>query len=144
MALGNMHIRSFGKSRLGRVGLWAALLAVFFQMVIPIGHDPIELWTGTRCPGLDLPAASDRHRDAGTARAALDTQSRQSSAQEHGQACPIFQTFLYLAPLGSAGPPPLPAPAFARLHFSLAEWAGLTPAAGSFSRPFPRAPPARA
>jgi hypothetical protein len=126
------------------VGLWAALFAVFCQVTIPIGHDPIELLAGERCPGLDLPVAGSQHREAGSAQRTADAQPLQPAADGHGHTCPIFQTFTYLAPLGSSGPPPLPVPAFARSHHFLADWAGLLPAAGSFSRPFPRAPPARA
>lgn len=119
--------------------MWAALFAVFCQIVIPIGHDPIALMAGERCPGLDLAAAG-----GAATQPAAGARASQPAAQDHGQTCPIFQSFTYLAPLGSSGPPPLPVPAFAGLHHSLTDWAGLVPAAGPFSRPFPRAPPARA
>ncbi|HEV2301850.1 MAG TPA: hypothetical protein VGR91_09800 [Stellaceae bacterium] len=124
--------------------MWAALFAVFCQIVVPIGHDPIALLAGERCPGLDLAVTGGgQHRNAGAATRTADAQSSQPAAPGRDQACPIFQSFLYLAPLGSSGPPAPPVPVFARLHHSLADWAGLLPSAGSFSRPFPRAPPAR-
>jgi hypothetical protein len=142
MRLGRRHIRPFRDTVLRRLGLWAALFAVLCQIVIPIGHDPIALLMGHRCPGLDLPAAGGA--PLGIAGSAHAAPSRQPLAHGRGQSCLIFQSFSYLAPLGSSGPPPLPAPSFARLDHSLADWAGLIPAAGSFSRPFSRAPPARA
>ncbi|HVH73682.1 MAG TPA: hypothetical protein VM755_02070 [Stellaceae bacterium] len=142
MRLGHRHIRPFRDTVSRRLGLWAALFAVLCQIVVPIGHDPIALLVGQRCPGLDLPvAAGVPHGFAGSAHAAP---SGQPLAHGHGQSCPIFQSFTYLAPLGSSGPPPLPVPSFGRLHHFLADWTGLIPADGSFSRPFPRAPPARA
>lgn len=132
-------------ARFGRVGLWAALFAVFCQIAIPIGHDAIELLAGERCPGLDLPVAVEADDgDSGPAARKAEAQPPRPATDDHDHCCPVFQSLTYLAPLGSAGPPPLPVPTFARLHHSLAHWAGLLPAAGSFSRPFPRAPPARA
>jgi hypothetical protein len=131
--------------RFGRAGLWAALFAVFCQIVIPTGHDAIALLLGDRCPALDLAVAGDgQHRDAGPAEQMAGAHASQPAAQDHDHSCPIFQTFTYLAPLGSAGPPPLSAPQFAALHRFPADWTGLVPAFGSFSRPFPRAPPANA
>jgi hypothetical protein len=145
MRLGHRRFSDARNARVGRVGLWAALFAVFCQIVLPAGHDVIELLAGEHCPGLALPISGHgHHSDAGSPARTVDAHSSQPAAHDQGQTCPIFQSLTYLAPLGSSGPPPLPVPAFARSHHSLADWAGLLPAAASFSRPFPRAPPAHA
>ena len=129
--------------RFRRTGLWAALFAVFCQIVVPVGHDPLALLIGERCPGLDL-VHGGAPGDIGGGQTSDQANSPQPAAPGHAQLCPIFQSFVYLAPLGSSGPAPLPPPTFSAFAQFPADWAGFVPAGGPFSRPFPRAPPALA
>jgi hypothetical protein len=124
-----------------RVATWVGVAALFCQVFLPFGHNPLAELLGIECPGL-VEATAHRHPTADDLAGGSDRQQPlRHSDHEHQRSCPVCLDLQYATPLITVDPPALPAVALHWVAFAV-DWMAPAPsAADAFSHPLPRAPP---
>jgi hypothetical protein len=124
-----------------RVATWVGVTALFCQVLLPFGHNPLAELLGIDCPGL-LEATAHHHPAADElANGSGPQQPLRPADHEHQRSCPVCLDLQYATPLIAVDPPALPAVALHWVAFA-ADWVAPAPStADTFSRPLPRAPP---